>query len=101
MSTVPRFISLILIVMALILLGADLVTSLEKGGQVTVRSIGQVWLLLEKPGAQAFNSWLVQTLPPPVPGWVDAVMALPAWALTGVLGAVLAFLFGRQAAERV
>src|ERR1700722_12613404 len=91
-----RFISLILIVAALMLLGADLITSLEKGGQVTVRSIDQVWALLSHGGAGVFKAWLAHTLPAPVPNWIGAVLTLPAWALTGVLGVVLAFLFGRR-----
>ncbi len=38
MAVVMRLVSLILIVTALMLLGADAVTSLENGGDITVRS---------------------------------------------------------------
>jgi hypothetical protein len=96
---VLRFISLILIVIALMLLGADLITSLEKSGQVTVRSIDQVWALLSHGGPEGFKAWLHHTLPGPLPGWFEAVLTLPAWALTGVLGVVLAFVFGRRHPE--
>ena len=37
MAVVMRLVSLILIVTALMLLGADAVTSLERGGELTVR----------------------------------------------------------------
>jgi hypothetical protein len=100
MSIALRFVSLILIIVALVLLGADVVASLEKGGQITVHSIAQVWAALGKSSAESFKAWLAHTLPAPVPAWVDAVMALPAWALTGVLGVVLAFLFGRHTPEQ-
>ena len=43
MAVLMRLISLVLIVTALMLLGADAVTSLEKGGELTVRSLGTVW----------------------------------------------------------
>ncbi|HWE07045.1 MAG TPA: hypothetical protein VG274_10075 [Rhizomicrobium sp.] len=100
MGVILRFVSLVLLVVALMLLGADAVTSLEKGGQVTVRSIDQVWSLLNPAGITSFKAWLEHSLPSPLPGWFYAVLALPAWALTGVLGVVLAFLFGRHAPEQ-
>ena len=101
MGLVLRIVSLILLVIALVLLGADAVTSLAKGGQITVRSIDQVWTYLGAASIAAFKSWLAHSLPSPVPGWFYSVLALPAWALSGVLGVVLAFLFGRHAPERV
>jgi hypothetical protein len=99
MSVALRFISLILIVFALMLLGADLITSLEKGGTITVRSIEQVWLLMNKSSAAAFTGWLQHSLPASVAGWIGTVLSLPAWSLTGVLGVILAFLFGRRTAD--
>jgi hypothetical protein len=84
---------------ALMLLGADMITSLEKHGQITVRSLDQVWILVSRSGLADFKIWLVQSLPQPVPGWIGAVLGMPPWALTGVLGVVLAFLSGRRPAE--
>ncbi|MGH6888392.1 MAG: hypothetical protein ACREHF_04215 [Rhizomicrobium sp.] len=100
MGLVLRFVSLVLLVIALILLGADAITSLGKGGQITVRSIDQVWNYLGPASIGSFKSWLAHSLPAPLPGWFYSVLALPAWALSGVLGVVLAFLFGRHAPER-
>jgi hypothetical protein len=97
MFVVLRFISLILIVLALLLLGADIITSLEKGGQITVRSIEQVWGLFSKGGVVSFKAWLEHTLPVPLPSWIEAVLRIPAWGLSGVIGVFLAFLFGRRA----
>jgi hypothetical protein len=101
MGVVLRFVSLILLVLALMLLGADAVASLEKGGQVTVRSVEQVWTLFGPGSIAFFRTWLAHRLPSPFPGWIGAVLTLPAWALAGVLGVVLAFLSGRRAPERV
>lgn len=99
MMAVLRFISLILIVVGLMLLGADLVTSLERHGAITVRSLEQVWTLVSRTSAAAFNVWMQRTLPSPVPGWITTLLALPAWAIPGVLGVVLAFVFGRRSSE--
>jgi hypothetical protein len=94
-----RLVSLVLISLGLMLLGADLITSLEKHGAITVRSLGEVWTLASRTSAVEFNVWMQHALPSPVPGWIGAVLELPAWALTGVLGVVLAFIFGRKSAE--
>lgn len=99
MVVILRFISLFLIVVALMLLGADLITSLEKGGQISARSVDQVWALFDKGSLDGFKAWLQHTLPAPIPGWIYALFALPAWGITGVLGVIMAFLFGRKPAE--
>jgi hypothetical protein len=91
-----RLVSLTLIVLALMLLGADLVTTLEKGGAITVRSSEQVWMLFNKSSEVSFMAWLQQAMPARVSSWIGAVLLLPAWSVTGVLGVILAFLFGRR-----
>lgn len=98
MSIVFRFISLILIVIALMLLGADVVTSLQKS-EITVRSIEQVWSLVDASGLAAFKSWVEATLPGPVPGWIYSLLSMWGFGVVGVLGVILAFLFGRHHAE--
>lgn len=95
MAVIFRFLALILIVLALMLLGADVVTSLEKGA-LTVRSIGQIWGLIDAGSLQAFKSWVEASLPGPVPGWIYSLLGMWGWGVFGVLGVVLAFLFGRR-----
>lgn len=94
-----RFLSLALIIFALTLLGADMVASLQKGGQIVVHSIEQLWAFVSPASIAAAKSWVGHALPQPLPDWFYSVLALPAWALTGVLGVVIAFLFGRRAPE--
>ncbi|MBI3676422.1 MAG: hypothetical protein HY243_07360 [Proteobacteria bacterium] len=96
---VLRIISLILIVLALMLLGADIITSLEKHGQITTRSIEQVWAAIDPSGVAGFKAWLEHTLPSPVPGWIEALLKIWGWLVTGVIGVILAFLFGRRTAD--
>ena len=94
MAVLMRLISLILIVIALMLLGADAVSSLEKGGELTVRSLDTVWgMVIPQPGA--FKVWLhdhAAFIAQPV----YSFLASPGWGVTGVIGVILAFVFGRR-----
>ncbi len=95
MAVLMRLISLILIVCALMLLGADAVTSLEKGGEITVRSLDMVWAILNEGALNAFKGWVQHYLPALAQG-IYSALALPGWAVTGVVGVILAFIFGRK-----
>jgi len=96
MHVFMRLVSLILVVTALMLLGADAVTSLEKGGQITVRSLDTVWALFDKGAADAFKAWNGAHLPGALSRIIASALALPGWSITGVLGVILAFIFGRH-----
>ena len=52
-----RLIALAMIVTALVLLGADALTSLEKGGDITVRSLGLIWSIVNPGSLAAFKDW--------------------------------------------
>jgi hypothetical protein len=98
MTVLMRLIALLLVVSALMLLGADAVTSLEKGGEITVRSLGTIWALFDKTGVEAFKAWVQHHAPFAAQG-VYSSLALPGWAVSGVLGVILAFIFGRKLGE--
>ena len=95
MTILMRLIALILVVAALILLGADVVTSLEKGGEITVRSLGTVWAVFDKGGLDVFKAW-VDHHAAFMAQAVYSSLALPGWAVAGVIGVILAFIFGRR-----
>jgi hypothetical protein len=95
MIVLMRLISLILIVAALLFLGADAVSSLERGGELTVRSLDAVWRMIDPRGLVSFKSW-VQNHADFMAQGVYSSLALPAWAVTGVIGVILAFVFGRR-----
>jgi len=99
MSAALRFISVILIAFGLMLLGADLITSLEKGGVLQARTIEQIWVLFGKGSETAFTAWVQRVLPLPLAHLIGSILSLWAWSIPGVLGVVLAILFGRKAAE--
>jgi hypothetical protein len=99
MFVVLRLLSLILVVAALMLLGADAVTSLENGGKIMVRSLDQVWALFNAGAVAGFHAWCSAHLPGFLAGGIAALFSLPGWAATGVPGIILAFLFGRRTAD--
>ena len=94
-----RFLSLILIVAALMLLGGDLISSLEKGGMLHAHSLREVWMLFNRNSETAFDAWMQRALPAFAERWIDSILGLWAWAVLGVVGVVLAFLFGRRTAH--
>jgi hypothetical protein len=95
-TALMRFISLVLVVMALMLLGADGITSLEHHGQIDVRSLQAVWALFDKGAVDAFLAWNAAHLPGFLSSFVANLLTLPGWAVTGVIGVILAFIFGRR-----
>lgn len=90
-----RLVSLVLIVIALMLLGADAVTSLEKGGEITVRSLDTVWGLLNQGVLDAVKRW-VQNNAEFAAQFFFSFLSLPGWSVAGVIGVLLAFIFGRK-----
>jgi hypothetical protein len=98
MLVLLRLISLILVVAAIMLLGADLVTSLENN-KIMVRSLDQVWALADKSAMLGFHAWCDHHLPGFLAHGIAAAFGLPGWGVTGVPGIVLAFLFGRRTAD--
>lgn len=99
MLVLLRLISLILVVAAIMLLGADIVTSLENGGKIMVRSLDQVVDLFSKGGAASLHAWCTAHLPGFLASGIAALFGLWGWAVAGVPGIVLAFLFGRRTAD--
>jgi len=63
MAVFMRLISLILIVAALLFLGADAVSSLERGGELTVRSLDMVWGMVAPASLGGFKSWVQNQVP--------------------------------------
>jgi hypothetical protein len=96
-----RIFSAILVALGLALLGADLITTLEKGGDITIRSLDHVWASIDQGSLDGFKTWLQNTLPAPLPNWIDSFLALPGWAVFGVPGVILAFLFGRRSSDDI
>ncbi|HVZ70024.1 MAG TPA: hypothetical protein VG891_11220 [Rhizomicrobium sp.] len=93
-SVALRLFSLALILAATWLLSIDMLSSLEAGGQLTVRSLQQVWQLASADSYAQFGIWLRGHDGMAAP--VATFLALPGWGVTGVLGVLIAFLAGRH-----
>src|SRR5258707_2790052 len=99
MVVLLRLISLILVVSAIMLLGADIVTSLEHGGKIMVRSLESVIALFDKSGMAAFDAWSTAHLPGFLDRGIRLLLGCWSWAVLGIPGIVLAFIFGRRTAD--
>ncbi|MGZ5926495.1 MAG: hypothetical protein ACXWLJ_07440 [Rhizomicrobium sp.] len=95
MTVLMRLIALAMIVTALVLLGADALTSLEKGGDITVRSLGLIWSIVNPGSLAAFKDW-AQHHAPFLAQTIYSALAMPGWGLIGVIGVLIAFIFGRK-----
>ena len=80
-----RIVGIILVAHALMLIGADEISTLEAGGIRMIRSLGTILTLY---GADPM-SW-PENLPGPLGGLVNAVLSWPGWAVLAVTGGVLA-----------
>ncbi|HEY1630993.1 MAG TPA: hypothetical protein VGF56_06735 [Rhizomicrobium sp.] len=98
MEMVVRFICLVLLVLGLMLLGADIMNSLEKDA-FTVRSLAQVWNTIDKPSLDGFKAWLEHTAPGSVASAIEYCLNIWAFLPFGLLGAGIAFLGGRGHTE--
>jgi hypothetical protein len=90
-----RFLSLVLIVAALMLLGADAVGTLEAGGEVKLRTLESLWVLFDPAGLEPLKAW-VQSQPDALATPANMVLSWPAWAALGLVGVLLALVFRHQ-----
>ena len=98
MRTFMSYVGLILLGLGLMLLGADMVTTLEHQGQITLRSFLDVWAIFDKAAVAGFVAWISKTAPQFVSSGVLAVLSIPAWSI-GVVGVVIAFLAAHKRDE--
>lgn len=85
--TAFRFIAWLLVAVAVALLGADAVSSLEKGVPV-VRTTGEILKIF---GVNGMG--LADVAPGGVAQAIVALLAIPLWAIIGLIGVVLTLVF--------
>ena len=66
-------------------------------GEIFVRSLQDVWALVGN--VDGFKAWCEYYLPGFLTNWIYGLLTIPGWAFTGVIGVVMAFLFGRRTHE--
>ena len=85
---VPRWLGILLLLHALMLLGADEISSIENDGIRTIRSLQRILTLYRadpEPLLMALPAWLSPAL-----AWV---LSMPGWGVLAVIGAALAVVF--------
>jgi hypothetical protein len=93
-----RFISIILIMFGLMLFGADVVSTLENGGKLVIRSFAQILMLFHVDA----KGWLEFNLPPQLAALSVAVISWPGSVVLGAPGLILGALLpaNRDAKKR-
>src|SRR5258705_8760138 len=92
-----RVISVLLIVLALMLLGADVVSSLEQsGGGTVLRSFSRILMFF---GFDA-EQWFAQHLPPQFVQICISIVSGPGWAVVGMPGVLLGLLSAGRSGRR-
>ena len=92
-----RLLAVFFVAMALMLLGADLITTLETG-KITTRSIASLWMVIDKTEPGAFFVWADHHFPRFLAGSVRVLFSLWGWFVAG-LGGLLLLVPGRRAGE--
>lgn len=91
MRTFLSYFGFFLVALSLMLLGADMITSLENPGQITLRSFQAVWAIFDADTVNGFIAWMNRSLPGVVVRAVVAVLSIPAWSV-GFVGVPLGFI---------
>ena len=91
-----RLFSVFLIIVALMLLGADVVSALEHTDAMIPRSLNQILMLFDFDAAE----WLAQNLPLQFAQLCITIVSWPGWALIGVPGVVLGLLTAGRTERR-
>ena len=82
-----RILGIVLVAHALMLIGADEITTIESGGVRTIRTLEHILTLY---GADP-KAWGTR-LPAPLAMTVTAIMSLPGWAVLAAIGGALGIL---------
>jgi hypothetical protein len=78
-----QWIGIVFIAHALMLIGADEITTLERGGILTVRSLQQILVLYDADP----TAWVAMV--PAAGGLVTLVLGWPAWAILAAIGGAI------------
>ena len=88
LAVIPRWLGLGLLLHALMLVGADEISSIENGWIRTIRSYGRILTLYGADPEPLLTS---------LPGWLSAalgwVLSQPGWGVIGVVGLALVLVF--------
>mgnify|MGYP000891248877 FL=1 len=91
-----RLIAVIFIVAGLLVVGYDIIGSLQAGQGFHALSLEQLWTLIHQGSLDGFRAWVGQKVPNPGPGIAATTLGFPAFAVFGAIGILLGLLFQRR-----
>lgn len=87
-----RYVAVALAVLALMLLGADVVATLQADGEVKVASLKSIWALVSVPSEASESA-------SPLSAVIAMIWSAPSWLVPGVLATAIAYLTRRAGSE--
>lgn len=91
-----RLIAVIFIVAGLMVVGYDVISSMQVGQGFKAISLEGTWSLFSQSSLDSFRQWYSLKVPNPGPGIIGSILSFPAFAVLGVIGVLLGLLFQRR-----
>lgn len=91
-----RLIAVIFIVAGLLVVGYDIISSVQAGQGFRALPLTDVWNLIHAPSLVSYREWVTATVGNPGPSISEAILGFPAFAVFGVIGVLLGLLFQRR-----
>jgi hypothetical protein len=91
-----RLIAVIFIVAGLLVVGYDIISSVQAGQGFRALPLTDVWNLIHAGSLTAYREWVTATIGNPGPSISEAILGFPAFAVFGVIGVLLGLLFQRR-----
>ncbi len=91
-----RLIAVIFIVAGLLVLGYDVISSIQAGQGFKALPLADVWSLVHAGSLEGYRAWVTETIPDPGPSISESILGFPAFAVYGVIGVLLGLLFQKR-----
>ena len=91
-----RLIAVIFIVAGLLVVGYDIISSLQAGQGFHALSFENLWTLINQGSLESYRGWVAEKIPNPGPSVSNSILGFPAFAVFGVIGVLLGLLFQRR-----
>ena len=76
-----RLIAVIFIVAGLLVVGYDIIGSMQAGQGFRALSLESLWTMINQGSLDGFRAWVTQSVPNPGPGIAGSVLGFPAFAV--------------------
>lgn len=91
-----RLIAVIFIVAGLLVLGYDVISSIQAGQGFKALPLADLWNLVHSGSLEGYRAWVTETIPSPGPSISESILSFPAFAVYGVIGVLLGLLFQKR-----